>query len=149
MPFFVKLKMFRIFPIYLTKMEPFNLNILNPMKNTFWILIFIFAGYGLQAQTPSATAVRPAGTTVNKQSPVLRNYFCCTSCDYTAKVMRSCPVHKLALVRVGDWYCPTDGKIHQANGKCSVHKRNLVQMEMKYQQVTPKPDDMKASEPVR
>ena len=118
------------------------------MKKILIVALLLMTSQVLTAQTPAAVAVKP-GSNTGKEIPAFqRQYFCCPSCDYTAKVMRSCPVHQLSLVRVGDWYCPSDGKSFPAAGKCGVHKGNLVRMELKYQTVTPKPADMKKSEPV-
>ena len=118
------------------------------MKKNLILLILCFAGSALVAQTPVATPVSPVKKKNSAPAEISRTYFCCTSCDYTALNLRSCPVHQTALVKVGDWYCPVDGKSFVAGGKCNKGHANLVRMEMKYKTVTPKPAEMKKAEPV-
>lgn len=117
------------------------------MQKNLLLIMLLMAGFNLMAQIPTAKPVQPDKQIVKAPAPELRHYFCCQMCTYTAKIARKCPVHQISLVRVGDWYCPVDSKSFTSEGKCPMHKKSLVQMQMKYQEVTPKPSDMKKSEP--
>lgn len=120
------------------------------MKKILPILILVLSAFALRAQTPAAAPVKP-GQQPQKTDlkEAAAGYYCCRFCDYTALNLRSCPVHQAALIKVGTWYCPKDGRTYAKTGSCQHDQTPLVRMEMKYKTATPKPADMKTAEPVK
>lgn len=120
------------------------------MKKNILLIAFIFTCQFINAQTPAATPIVP-DKKINATPPVELNktYYCCQSCDYTAIALRSCPLHQSLLIKVGNWYCPLDGKSHINGGKCPDDKTVLVRMEMKFKTTTPKPEELKKAEPIK
>ena len=120
------------------------------MKKALTLLVFMlsFASFWADAQT--ATPVSPRKKDNNSvPDPGNQVFYCCRYCDYTAKAERNCPVHQIALIRVGSWYCPKDGVTSQNAGVCPHDNTDFVRMNMKYQVATPKPADLNKDTPVK
>lgn len=119
------------------------------MKKNLLLLLFVFVCSVTFAQNPLATPVSPSKKGNPELAKIAKSYYCCMYCDYTAKALRSCPVHQAALVKVGDWYCPVDGKSSTKAGTCEKDNITMIRMEMKFKTVTPNPPNPKNNEPLR
>ena len=114
------------------------------MKKILFTGFFFLAFFASRAQ--QATSV-PLDNTIPKPAgleAMEAKYYCCTKCDYTAAKEQDCPIHRMPLIHVGNYYCPVCGKYSAAEkGNCRDGHGEKRKMEMKY--VVPQmPEDDKS-----